>query len=357
MSTRPVPVTRLPIRTPEAPYTILIGRGLLGALPDLLMEHGLDGRPIIVTNRTLAPLYGNALARRLGAQIVALPDGEQHKTLEMTRALYDAFIEAQIDRHGVVIALGGGVIGDLAGFAAATYLRGVALIQVPTSLLAMVDASVGGKVGVDLPQGKNLVGAFKQPVLVVADVDTLRTLPDIEWRCGLAEIVKAGLIGDPSLLDPRLYRREPPESVIALIRQSIAVKAAIVQEDPYEQGVRAHLNLGHTFGHALERVSGFTWKHGEAVAVGLLAAGRLSQVQGLCDPALPFQIEGLLRALGLPVRYRTFSGADLLAAMGTDKKRQRNRLRFVLLRGAGAPVISDDVPAAKVLSVLESLRE
>lgn len=345
----------IPVRAPNAEYPIYVGSGWLDALPDLLAQRQLTGKIAFVTNTTLAPHYGERLQRAVpGSVLITVPDGEQHKTLDTVRTLYDAFIEAALDRKAAIVAVGGGVVGDMAGFAAATYLRGVAFVQVPTSLLAMVDASVGGKVAVDLPQGKNLIGAFKQPEMVIVDTDTLNTLPDVEWRCGVAEVIKAGLLRDPSLLDAALYARDRAPEFIA---KAIKIKVDVVEADPYENNVRAWLNLGHTFGHALETVSNFEWRHGEAVGWGLVAAARLSQVHGLCDPALPYRVEQVVRAVGLPVRYKGFKAADIRAAMNTDKKRQAGRVRFVLLRAPGDPVIASDVPDAKVLSVLESLRE
>jgi shikimate kinase/3-dehydroquinate synthase len=240
----------------------------------------------------------------------------------------------------------------MAGFAAATFLRGVAFVQVPTSLLAMVDSSVGGKVGVDLPQGKNLIGAFKQPELVVADTDALRTLPDIEWRCGLAEVIKAGLIRDPALLGADLTRT----NASVLIARAVAIKAAVVEADPYESGIRAYLNLGHTFGHALEQVSGYRIKHGEAVAIGLAAAARLSHLHGLCDAALPALVERLANSVGLPVSCGAYPPEAVQAAMATDKKRAAGKVRFVLLRAPGDPLLADDVPDQLVLEVLKSLQ-
>jgi shikimate kinase/3-dehydroquinate synthase len=345
---------KLQVTAPDAQYSVIIGDGVLKTLPDLLAERNLKGKVAIVTNTTLAPIYGKPLVEQLGnATLITVPDGEQFKTLETVRTLYDAFIDAGLDRGSVVVGLGGGVIGDMAGFAAATFLRGVPYIQAPTSLLAMVDASVGGKVGVDLPQGKNLIGAFKQPEMVLVDTSVLATLPEIEWRCGIAEVVKAGLIRETSLLDASLYQRDSFD----FIAQAIAFKVSVVQEDPYENGIRAFLNLGHTFAHALEKVSNFSWRHGEAVAFGLVAAARLSQVHGLCDTTLPFRVEKLVRELNLPVRYRKYSAVDIRAAMDTDKKRANGKVRFVLLRAAGDPVLATDVPDSKVISVLESLRE
>lgn len=345
---------RIDVGSPEGSYAIYIGEKALRTLDVLLRLHGLSGKAVIVTNHTLAPLYGQMLAELLGVPLISVPDGEQHKTLETVRTLYDRLLELGVDRHGVVIALGGGVIGDLAGFAAATYLRGIAFVQAPTSLLAMVDASIGGKVGVDLPQGKNLVGAFKQPVFVAVDPTLLPTLPDSEWICGAAEIVKAGLLRDESLLDAELYRRDN-KAFTEVLRRAIQIKVDYVQRDPYEQDIRAELNLGHTFAHAVERVSGYTWRHGEAVGFGLVAAARLSHAVGLCDAALPERVEALVGAIGLPTRC-SFEPSAVRAAMRTDKKRHGETMRFVLLRGVAQPEIRDDVPAQAVLDVLESLR-
>jgi 3-dehydroquinate synthetase len=237
----------------------------------------------------------------------------------------------------------------------------VRFVQAPTTLLAMVDASVGGKVGVDLPQGKNLVGAFKQPEAVLMDTHVLATLPEREWRCGLAEVIKHGLLsGDESLLNSARMLQKPGSRAEAahdlFVQRAVQVKVDIVQQDPFEANIRAYLNLGHTFAHAVEQVSGYTWAHGEAVGVGLLAAARLSLAQGLCEPTLVEQVRAVLLDVGLPVQLDGFDPELLYAAMGTDKKRQAGRLRFVLLRGVGQPVIADDVPKKRVLDVLDSLR-
>ena len=345
----------IPVQAPNAEYSIYIGSGWLDVLPDLLAQRLLNGKVAFVTNSTLAPLYGDKLRQCVpGSVVITVPDGEQHKTLDTVRTLYDSFLSAGLDRKAVVIAFGGGVVGDMVGFAAATYLRGVSFVQIPTSLLSMVDASVGGKVGVDLPQGKNLIGAFKQPEMVIIDTDVLKMLPEVEWRCGIAEVVKAGLLRDTSLLDAKIYTRD---NAVEFISKAVKFKVDIVQEDPYENSVRAILNLGHTFGHAVEAVSQFQWRHGEAVALGLVAAARLSQVHGLCEPDLPYRVESLVKSLGLPVRFKGFASADIRAAMNTDKKRSAGRMRFILLRAPGDPVIVADVPDAKIISVLDSLRE
>ncbi len=344
---------RLHVKTPGGGYDILFQPGALQHMAAILAEYGLAARTIVGTNTTVAPLYGRALAERLpDAVTVTLQDGEQHKTLQTCEAIYSGLVKLGLDRGGVILALGGGVIGDTMGYVAATYMRGVRLVQVPTSLLAMVDSSVGGKTGVDLPEGKNLVGAFKQPELVVIDPDVLDTLPDAEWRCGLAEAVKHGLLADPGLLDPALLTRE---RAAEFLPRAVRVKIDVVEQDPYEQNIRAHLNLGHTFGHALEMISGFTWKHGEAVAVGLVAAARLSARLGLCAPDLPAQVEDLLRTLQLPTDFGHYNPDSLWQAMAADKKWVAGSARFVLLRGIGEPVVKADVPADAVLAILKEM--
>lgn len=343
---------RLIVKTPEGEYPILIGAKAIKVLPTLLQLHNLSGKAAVITNTTLAPLYGREIAEALGGALITIPDGESHKTLDTVRMVYDRLFAASLDRKGIVIALGGGVVGDLAGFAAATYLRGVPFVQVPTSLLAMIDSSVGGKVGVDMPQGKNLIGAFKQPHLVVVDPTVLVTLPDSEWRCGVAEMIKHGLVSDSSLLDPSLYKRG--SDITDLIKRAVQVKIQVVEADPYEENIRAHLNLGHTFAHAIEKVSNFQWRHGEAVGFGLVAATRLSHKMNACPEELPKQVESLVSALGLPTRCPLDARA-VRDAMETDKKRAGGVIRFVLLEGIGKPVLRDDVPDHAVIEVLEGL--
>lgn len=333
-----------------APYKICIEPGTLA--------DGWDGweqaRGVVVTNTTLVALYGQQLADILpNTRLVTMPDGEPYKTLDTVAGLYAAFVEAGLDRSSTVFAFGGGVVGDTAGFAAATYMRGVRLVQIPTTLLAMVDSSVGGKVGVDLAQGKNLVGAFKQPDYVLAPLSVLRTLPEREWRCGMAEIIKHGFLADPELLKPELWTIE---RALELVRRAVQVKVDVVQRDPYEQNVRAHLNLGHTFAHAVEQVSGYSWLHGEAVGVGLVAAARLSYAIGLCDSGLPEEVEDIVSQVGLPTRLGGLDPHALYAAMSTDKKWQGGHSRFILLRGVGQPEIVHDVPKETVLNILEQLQ-
>ncbi len=343
------------VTTPTNQYDIVIESDLLATFdPE---AYGLDRRCAVITNTTVAPLYGEALVKRLpDAALITIPDGEQYKTLDTVAQLYADMIAAGLDRSSTVIALGGGVVGDTAGFAAASYMRGVRFVQIPTSLLAMVDSSVGGKVGVDLPQGKNLVGAFKQPDAVLIDTTVLRTLPKVEWACGSAEIVKHALIGDPDLLnliDPQQSRIFDAEELIA---RAVQVKVDTVEKDPYEQNIRAYLNLGHTFGHAVEQVTGYQWRHGEAVGFGLVAAARLSVALDMLDPALMELVERHVKRFGLPTRLGDLDPEAIYAAMSTDKKWQGGHSRFVLLEGIGQPTIVKDIPAEQVIKVLASLK-
>ncbi len=349
-------MAELIVRGAEGAYPVIVAPGALaGALPAFVAARGFT-RAAVVTNTTLAPLYGADLVARLpGGTLITVPDGEQHKTLDTLRAIYDHLLAAGADRATLIVGLGGGVIGDVAGFAAATFMRGVPFIQAPTSLLAMVDASIGGKVGVDLPQGKNLAGAFKDPLAVFADTDALATLPEIEWRCGMAEVLKAALIGDPPLLDD--LPRDPVAGMDPVIARAIAVKIAVVNQDRLEHGPRAYLNLGHTFAHAIEQVSGYAWKHGQAVAVGMVAAARLAERRGVARAGLAGRVEVATAALGLPVSLAGLEPADLWDAMGHDKKWRDGAATFVLLEDIGRPVIARDVPRADVLAVLDGLRE
>jgi 3-dehydroquinate synthase len=342
---------RIPVTTPTNQYDILIEPGGIAQFDPV--AFGLSGRCAVVTNSTLAPLYGEVLAGRLpDTSLVLMPDGEQYKTLETVSKLYAEFVRAGLDRASTVIALGGGVVGDAAGFAAATYMRGVRLLQIPTSLLAMVDPSVGGKVGVDLPEGKNLVGAFKQPDLVLIDPNVLGTLPEREWRCGAAEAIKHALIADPGLLD----LINPAADQAAMVARAVQVKVEIVQKDPYEQNIRAYLNFGHTFAHAIEQVSGYQWLHGEAVGAGMVAAARLSQALGMLNAADADLIETTIQRYGLPTRLGGLDPEALYEAMSTDKKWQGGHSRFVLLSGFGEPSLVRDVPPPAVIEVLEALQ-
>lgn len=347
----------LPVHAPGADYTIIIGEGALAHLADLLSGLRIGPTVALVTNDTLASLHGAAVMHALQAAGLApvlctIPDGEPFKTLDTVRDLYARFAQAQLERQSAVIALGGGVVGDTAGFAAATYLRGMPFIQMPTTLLSMVDASVGGKVGVDLPGvGKNLVGAFKQPLLVAADTALLETLPPAEFRAGLAEVVKHGILAAPDLFADLEGRG--PRSLPHLIAEAVRVKVNVVEADPFEQHIRAHLNLGHTFGHALELVSNFSMRHGEAVAIGLAAASHLGVAVGLCDSQVRDRIVRLLERLGLPVQMPdsvTASAQELLAAMSSDKKKKDNRLRFIVPRQIGQVEMADNLAVEAIIA-------
>ncbi|MCA9939562.1 MAG: 3-dehydroquinate synthase [Anaerolineales bacterium] len=339
----------LTVHYPDGSYDVVVGRGLLPRL-----RQWVTGPAALVTDSNVGPLH----AARCGLEtVIALPAGEVYKRLETVRGIYDALLAANMDRHGAVVALGGGVVGDMAGFAAATFMRGMGFAPCPTTLLAMVDASVGGKTGVDLPQGKNLVGAFKQPNVVLADVETLETLPRVEFNAGMSEVVKHGLLASPALLQQATLITPDSPDLPSLILRAIQVKQQIVERDPFESGQRAILNLGHTFGHAIEQVSQYRVRHGEAVAMGLVAAADLSARLGHADAALPAQIESLLRRLGLPTRIPpSLPVDDLFAAMGRDKKKRGNALRFILLRAIGDAFITDDAPATAVKETLRILR-
>jgi len=358
----------LPVRHPGGGYDVVIGAGLL---PEALRLAGVTGPAAIITDSEVGPRHAARLQKPGFSDkpgfyaVLTMPAGERHKHLDTVRELYDGLLAAGVDRTATILALGGGVVGDVAGFVAATYLRGVDFVLCPTSLLAMVDASIGGKVGVDMPQGKNLVGAFKQPRAVLADIDTLATLPAAEFTAGLAEVAKHGLIADPLLwqrlmveewcIDPRRLAddRLLRADLQTLLVRAVGVKRAVVEEDPYEHGRRALLNLGHTFGHAIEQVSGYAVRHGDAVAMGLVAAARLSAALEECRPALPDLVTAMLDELGLPTRIpHALDPEALFAAMGSDKKKQAGRLRFVLLHDVGDAFIRDDVPGEVVLATL-----
>ncbi len=346
---------RVPVRTPEGRYDVLIAEGILAEAGTRMAAGGLrPGRCAVITNPTVAEYH---LPGLLGAlqrggfepHVLTVPDGEAYKTLATVAGLYEGLAEVKAARDEPIVALGGGVIGDMAGFVAATWLRGAPFVQIPTSLLSMVDASVGGKVGVDLPQGKNLVGAFKQPGVVLIDPDALATLPAAEFRSGLAEVVKSGIIGNPLLF--RQLMGDGPGTLADMIGSSVRLKAELVQRDPYENGDRAWLNLGHTFGHALELVSGFTLRHGEAVAIGMVAAAALSERLGTCAPGMVGRLREMLGRLGLPTSF-AFDEETVLAAMATDKKRRGRSLRFVVIEEIGRVKLVEGVAETDVRAAL-----
>jgi shikimate kinase/3-dehydroquinate synthase len=344
---------------PTRPHDILIAEGVLEQAGRRIIEAGVTpGRCAVITNPTVAGHWGVQLVESLAMagfepRLFEVPDGESYKTLATAGDLFDRLAKERLARDEAVIALGGGVIGDLAGFVAAAWLRGVPFVQAPTSLLAMVDASVGGKAAVDLPQGKNLVGAFKAPALVLADPLVLRTLPGVEFRCGLAEVGKAALIGDPALFEQ--LAGAGPKTLTSMIADAVRVKVRIVERDPFEAGERAWLNLGHTFGHALESISGYRLRHGEAVGLGMIAAAEMSAALGYCDRTLPVRVRRLVERLGLPVET-AFEPAAAIQAMGTDKKRRGRGLRFVLPRRIGQVEVVSDVSEEAVEAAWDTIQ-
>jgi 3-dehydroquinate synthase len=359
MNSRSAPET-LRIELGERSYPIVIGGGLLGDAA--LLERHIAARDVlVVTNEVVGPLYLETLQTGLaGKRVVSvtLPDGEQYKTLEALGKVFDALVHARLNRDACIVALGGGVVGDMAGFAAACYQRGIDLVQVPTTLLAQVDSSVGGKTGVNHPGGKNLIGAFHQPRAVISDLDTLATLAPRELRAGLAEVIKYGLIDDADFLawleshvDELLALERP--ALAHAVQRSCAIKARIVAADEREQGQRALLNLGHTFGHAIETAAGYgAWLHGEAVALGMLMATEMSHALGSIAAADVMRVRDLLRRAQLPTVAPRIGAERALELMGMDKKVLDGHIRLVLLRGLGQGVISGDYPATVLQATL-----
>lgn len=343
-------------------YPIYVGQGLLDR-PDLLERHLGSRQVLIVTNETVAPLYLERVGRALGDTpwaSVVLKDGEEYKILASATQIFDELLSRKFNRNAHLIALGGGVIGDLAGFAAACYQRGVPFIQIPTTLLAQVDSSVGGKTAVNHPLGKNMIGSFHQPKCVIADTDTLATLPDREFRAGLAEVVKYGLIRDPEFfawlersMDELLAR--DPEALIVAIERSCRNKAEVVAADEHEAGERATLNLGHTFGHAVETGLGYgRVLHGEAVAIGMCQAADLSRRLGWLRQADVDRIVTVLRRAGLPVTPPPeLDATRFLEVMAVDKKNLEGRLRLILLESIGKATLPVAVELTQLTATLE----
>jgi 3-dehydroquinate synthase len=347
----------------ERSYHIVIGSNLLARAPEFLNALHLGKRGVIITDRNVEALYAESFQKTLGAagfetSLLSVPAGEPSKSLRQANRLLEKLPGLGLDRESFVIALGGGVVGDLAGFVAATYLRGLALVQAPTSLLAQVDSSVGGKVGVNLPQGKNLVGAFYQPRLVLADTDALRTLPERELRSGFAEVMKHGAIRDAEFFG---WLEENYRQVLALesaavayaVRRCCEIKAEVVSADERESGLRAILNFGHTVGHAMETLRDYVGLlHGEAVAIGMCCAARLSVKRAGLSERDAERVCGLVAASGLPMRTgEVFDLEQLLEAVRLDKKARAGRLRFVLLKRIGEAVVSDAVTEADIEEV------
>lgn len=348
----------------ERSYPIHIGCGILSRV-DLILPHITQKKAVVVTNTTVAPLYLEMLRSALekgGISVlpVILPDGEQYKTWETLNLVFDALLGAKCERNTTLIALGGGVIGDMGGFAAACYQRGMPFIQVPTTLLSQVDSSVGGKTAINHPLGKNMIGAFYQPKEVLADISTLDTLPDRELKAGLAEVIKYGLIRDSGFHDwldanmEKLLARDK-EALAYAVQRSCANKAEVVAADERESGERALLNLGHTFGHAIETGMGYgEWLHGEAVAAGTLIAAELSCRMGWIDAVDVARIERIFLRAGLPIFSPALGVDRYLELMSHDKKVQDGKLRLVLLREVGKAVVSDAASTAQISAAIEA---
>jgi 3-dehydroquinate synthase len=348
----------------ERSYPIHIGSGLLNQA-SLLVPYLPHKKVAVVSNTTVAPLYLETLRSALqvhGVNVlpVILPDGEQYKNAETLMLIYDALLSNRCERSTPLIALGGGVVGDLTGYAAATYLRGVPFIQIPTTLLSQVDSSVGGKTGINHPLGKNMIGAFYQPRLVLADIATLNTLPDKELRAGIAEVIKYGLIRDLAFFEwlemnmEKLLARDA-QALQYAIAQSCRNKAEVVAADERESGERALLNLGHTFGHAIENGMGYgVWLHGEAVAAGTLMAADLSHRLGWISAQDVTRIRRIFETAGLPLISPAMGVEKYLQLMGLDKKVMGGKLRFVLLKAIGSAVVAADVPAESLKQTLEA---
>jgi 3-dehydroquinate synthase len=328
-------------------YEIALGAGNLDSVGSLCLSLGLSGTAAVVSNTTVAPLYYDRVRASLEMAgyrvlLVALPDGEGFKNSATLNLIYDSLVDASLDRGSFILALGGGVIGDMAGFAAASYLRGIPFVQLPTTLLSQVDSSVGGKTGINHPKGKNLIGAFYQPRAVLIDVATLDTLPDREYVSGLGEIVKYGAVLDPeffSFLEQNagLLLARDKGALIHAVGRSCAIKARVVESDEREGGVRAVLNYGHTLGHAVETLTGYTrYLHGEAVAIGMVQAARVSQSYGFCTESDRDRIESLLALLGLPLELPAFPAGAYAEALSHDKKVRDSGLLFICNFGIGS---------------------
>jgi len=344
----------------ERSYPIMIGCSLRNSA-DFMAPYIRGDQVLVVSNETIAPLYLERLLANIDARSVdsvVLPDGEQHKTLGTLDTIFDALLEHRHDRSTTLIALGGGVVGDITGFAAACYQRGVNFIQIPTTLLAQVDSSVGGKTAVNHPLGKNMIGAFHQPQCVLIDIATLHTLPEREYRAGLAEVIKYGLITDLDFLIwleehmPRLLARED-EAVLYAVEHSCRLKAYVVSEDERESGLRAILNLGHTFGHAIETHEGYgEWLHGEAVAAGMCMAADLSMRLGWISDVDRERVVSLMKQAGLPTVPPEITAEQFLALMAVDKKALGGQVRLVLLEELGKAVITAEYGSDLLLATL-----
>ena len=365
--TQSAPFRRIAVELETTPYQVVIGDGALNSVGAELLAAGVPaGRKIlVVSNPDVAGPYGDRCLHSLrssGFQVdlLVIEAGEERKTPATVARIHDAAFDMKLERSSLMLALGGGVVGDMTGFAAATWLRGIAVVQVPTTLLAMVDASIGGKTGVNHPGGKNLIGAFHQPTLVLMDPDTLATLPKREFRAGMAEVIKYGILGDPDLFedleaisDPSCAEGLGGDALINLLERSGAAKARVVAAEEKEGGLRAILNYGHTFGHVVETLCGYgTWLHGEAVAIGMVAVGELAVQRGSWSREEADRQRTLIDRVGLPTRWPDLDPESVLRTLQGDKKVRDGQLRFVMPTSIGSVDVRDDVSREEILRCL-----
>jgi 3-dehydroquinate synthase len=362
-------LSTIPVSLGSRSYNIVIGSDILGGVGEALRELKLGPKQMIVSSGTVWPLYGSPVQNSLKASgfdvsVALLNDDEESKSVQTLLTIFDKLLENEFDRNSGIVALGGGVVGDMAGFAAATFMRGIRFVQVPTTLLAQVDSSIGGKTGVNHPKAKNLIGAFHQPSLVWTDVCTLPTLPERELRSGMAEIIKYSIIADPTLLqllseNVRSFSSISKNSLIAIISRCCSIKSRIVGQDEDERGVRSTLNYGHTIGHALESLTGYAhFTHGEAIAIGMMAAARISLEIDATDYAMVETQENIIRSAGLPTTVlRSLNSAEIVGQLNNDKKRFGGRIRWVLPRKVGEVFLTENVPSDVVLKVLHDMAD
>jgi 3-dehydroquinate synthase len=356
-----MPPIRIDVQSAQHAYPVFVGAGLLASASEHLRDAGLTGDRVVVSVPPVWRHHASRVADLAGAAgPVLMADGERAKTLKTVARLYDDFSARHVTRSTAIVALGGGVAGDTAGFAAATYLRGLSLVHLPTTLLAQVDSAIGGKVGVNLPAGKNLAGAFHAPALVLIDPEVLATLPRREFRAGLYEVVKYAVIASPALFDrlaarPGLSARRP-DALAEVIAECCRIKAAVVEQDERESGPRRTLNFGHTIGHALEAVTNFRrFRHGEAVACGMLAAARLSTARGVMPVEDEARLKDLIQRMGALPDVADLRAVDVLEAIGHDKKTVGGRLHFVLCAGIGRTDIVTDIAPAELSAAIASI--
>jgi len=358
---------RLNINLADRSYEILINQDLLSKTGKFISEKFNPSRIVVITHTSIRELFGKKIEPGLATvgyplEFIEVPEGESSKSLQQAESIYDQLLKMKCDRKSLLIALGGGVIGDLTGFIAATYQRGIPYIQIPTTLLSQVDSSVGGKTAVNHPRGKNMIGAFYQPKLVIIDLDTLLTLPLREFRAGLAEVVKYGVIADPKLFT---FLEENTKEILSvnsgylgqIIETCCAIKASVVEKDELENKHRMILNFGHTFGHAIETITEYTkYLHGEAVAIGMVQAAWLSVEMRKCTKDVPYRIVDLLNKFDLPTQTPNLNSRKIIESMYHDKKTIQNKLRFVLVKDIGCVEVIGDIPETLIKIVLEKIR-